>query len=108
MSKQQEQIQQLQNIEQNMQHLLKQKQQFHLQLMEIESALDELKKTEKAYKIIGNIMVAVEKAPLDKELLDKKERIGLRIKSIEKQESIFKEQAKSLREEIVKTMQQDK
>ncbi len=105
MSEQQEKIQQLQTIEQNLQQMLKQRQQFQVQKMEIESAQEELKKTDKAYRIISNIMVAAEKAPLEKELAEKKERVDLRIKSIEKQENSLKEQAKILREDIMKAMQ---
>ena len=101
----QEKIQQLQTIEQNMQHLLKQRQQFQMQLMEVDSAVEELKKTEKAYRIIGNIMVLSEKSALEKELTEKKERMELRVKSVEKQENALKEQAKTLREEVMKTMQ---
>ncbi len=101
----QEKIQQLQGLEQNMQHLLKQRQQFQMQLMEVDSALEELKKTEKAYRIIGNIMVLSEKDGLQKELAEKKERAELRMKSVEKQETTVKEQAKALREEIMKAMQ---
>ncbi len=105
MSEQQEKIQQLQLIEQNMQNLLKQRQQFQVQNMEIESAQEELKKTDKAYRIVSNIMVAAEKAQLEKELTEKKERVELRIKSVEKQENMLKEQAKALRDEIMKAMQ---
>jgi prefoldin beta subunit len=101
----QEKINQLQSIEQNMQHLLQQRQQFQMQLMEVESALDELQKTDIAYKIIGNIMVASEKGTLEKDLGNKKERMGLRIKSVEKQEEKLKEQAKKLREEVMTSMQ---
>lgn len=101
----QEKIQQLQTIEQNMQHLLKQRQQFQMQLMEVDSAVEELKKTEKAYRIIGNIMVLSEKSALEKELTEKKERMELRVKSVEKQENALKEQAKKLREEVMKSMQ---
>ena len=101
----QEKIQQLQTIEQNMQHLLKQRQQFQMQLMEVDSAVEELKKTEKAYRIIGNIMVLSEKSALEKELTEKKERMELRVKSVEKQENALKEQAKTLREEVMKSMQ---
>ena len=105
MSNSQEKIQQLQSIEQNMQHFLKQRQQFQVQLMEVESALEEVRKTEKAYKIIGNIMVVSEKNTLEKDLTEKKERLEVRIKSFEKQENSLKEQAKTLREEIMKSMQ---
>lgn len=101
----QEKIQQLQAIEQNMQHLLKQRQQFQMQLLEVESAVEELKKTEKAYRIIGNIMVASDKPTLEKELTEKKDRIEIRVKSFEKQETALKEQAKTLREEVMKAMQ---
>ncbi|MFA6888566.1 MAG: prefoldin subunit [Candidatus Woesearchaeota archaeon] len=105
MSESQEKIQQLQTIEQSLQQMMKPRQQLQVQLMEITSAQEELKKTDKAYRIISNIMVAAEKAPLDKELTEKKVRVELRIKSIEKQENTLKEQAKTLREDIMKTMQ---
>lgn len=101
----QEKINQLQTIEQNLQHLLQQRQQFQMQLMEVESAQEEIQKTEKVYKIIGNIMVATEKSSLDKDLSEKKERVALRMKSIEKQETKLKEQAKTLREEVMQNMQ---
>lgn len=101
----QEKINQLQAIEQNLQHLLQQRQQFQMQLMEVESAQEEIQKTEKVYKIIGNIMVATEKSSLDKDLSEKKERVALRMKSIEKQETKLKEQAKTLREEVMQNMQ---
>ena len=100
----QEKIQHLQTIEQNLQHFLKQRQQFQMQSMELESAAEELKKTDKAYRIIGNIMVLSDKSALEKEIEEKKERVNLRIKSVEKQESSLKEQAKALREEIMKGM----
>ena len=84
---------------------VKQRQQFQMQLLEVESALEELKKTDKAYRIIGNIMVASEKPALEKELQEKKDRIEIRVKSFEKQETLLKDQAKALREEIMKAMQ---
>ena len=108
MNNQQENIQQLQNIEQNMQQLTKQRQQVQMQAMEINSACEELEKTETAYKILGNIMVATDKNTLQKELKEKKERLDIRVKSIEKQETALKEQAKKLREEVLKEMQAGK
>ncbi len=101
----QEKINQLQTIEQNMQHLLQQRQQLQMQSMEVESALEELQKTDKAYKIVGNIMVASDKGSLQKDLEEKKERVSLRIKSVEKQEDKLKEQAKRLRETVMQAMQ---
>lgn len=105
MNNQSESIQQLQIIEQNMQQLMKQRQQVQMQAMEVHSALEELEKTETAYKILGNIMIAADKNELQKELTEKKERMNIRVKSIEKQETTLKEQAKKLREEVLKEMQ---
>ncbi|MFC1691024.1 prefoldin subunit beta [Nanoarchaeota archaeon] len=100
----QEKINQLQLMEQSMQNTLMQKQNFQAQLMEIESALSELEKTDKAYKIIGNIMVASEKESLKKDLNDSKEKIDLRLKAIEKQEEKLKERAKKTQQEVLDEM----
>lgn len=99
-----EKLAQLQMIEQNLQQLLSQKQQFNGQMVEIESALEELEKTEDAYKIVGNVMVKVSKLDLSKELGEKKERTEIRIKSIEKQEDKLKEKAEQLRKEVMEDM----
>ena len=103
-----EKINQLQVIEQNLQQLLGQKQQFQGQMVEIDSALEELKKTEDAYKIVGNVMIKVAKDDLNKELGEKKERTEVRMKSIEKQETKLKESAESLRKEVMEEMDKSK
>lgn len=97
-------INQLQLLEQSMQNLLMQKQQFQLQQVEIESALKELEKVEEAYKIVGNIMVLSTKADLKDDLSSKKEVIGLRIKNMEKQESQLRDKASKLQNEVLKEM----
>jgi prefoldin beta subunit len=99
-----EKIQQLTMIEQTMQQYLQQKQQIQAQLMEFESALEELGKTEKAYKIVGNIMVSTEKDVLKKDLEEKKNIFDVRLKALENQENKLKEKAKKLREEAMKEM----
>src|SRR3990167_1599128 len=99
-----EKLAQLQMIEQNLQQLLSQKQQFNGIMVEIDSALEELGKTEDAYKIVGNVMVKVSKPELSKELGEKKERTEIRIKSIEKQEDKLKEKAEALRAEVMEDM----
>jgi len=102
MSKETEQkISQLQLIEQNLQNFLIQKQQLQTQLIEIESALEELKKVSDAYKIIGNIMIKSDRKGLEKELEQKKDMIGLKVKNLEKQEERIKEKAKKLQEEVL-------
>jgi len=101
----QEKIQELQFLEQNFQQISIQKQAFQLELNETESALAEIEKTnEDVYKIVGNIMVKMGKSDIQKELKGKKEILALRFKSIEKQESSFREKTEKLREEVVKSM----
>jgi len=94
-----QQIMQLQMLEQNLTNLTVQKQQFQNQLIEIDSALKELKGAKKAYKIVGNIMISSNQEDLEKDLNQKKEIIDLRIKNFEKQEKLLKEKASELQKE---------
>ena len=104
----QEKIQKLQLLEQNMQQFLMQKQQFQAQLVEIDSALQELKTAKTAYKIVGNIMINANKEDLEKDLKDKKEKMELRIKTLEKQESSIKEKATSMQSEVMSELEKKK
>ena len=103
-----EKIGQLQVLEQSMQNLLMQKQQFQMQFIETDSALNELKTAKTVYKIVGNIMVGADKATLEKELTKKKEVIDLRIKSFEKQEKEMKEKATSMQADVMKELKKEK
>jgi len=91
-------------FEQGLQSFLQQKQQFQGQMMEIESALEELGPAKEAYKIVGNIMVKTDKDELQKDLQSKKEMLEIRIKAIEKQENQLKEKATKLQEEVLKQL----
>ena len=99
-----EKINELQKLEQNMQSFLLQKQNFQSQLNEVTSALEEMEKTEKAYRIIGNIMVLQEKESLKKELQTKKEIIELRVKTMEKQEDKIKTKVDELQSQVMAEM----
>ena len=96
----------MQLIQQNLQNVQVQRQQFQNQISEIENALIELKKTEKAYKIIGKIMLALPKEELIKDLEQKKEMIELRLKNFniqeEKLQKIMEEMQKGALEELKK------
>lgn len=95
-------IAQLQMLEQNIQSFLMQKQQFQSQQVEVDNALEELEKAkDKAYKIIGAIMIESDKENLKKDLQNKKEVIDLRVKTVEKQEIQFKEKAEKLQKEVL-------
>ncbi len=100
-------ISQLQMFEQSLQNFLGQKQQFQIQLVEIESALSELENTDKAYKIVGNIMVESDKEELKSDLNSKKEMLELRIRTMEKQEAQVRERASKLQSEILKKIKKE-
>lgn len=100
----QEKINDLSMMEQSLQQFLAQKQTFQAQLMEIDSAIEELKKTDKAFKIVGNVMVSANKDSLVKDLTEKKETAELRIKTIEKQEEKMRGKTSELQAEVMKRM----
>ncbi|MBT3404761.1 prefoldin subunit beta [archaeon] len=100
----QENIQELQLLEQNMQNILFQKQAFQMEVVENESALNEIEKAgDDVFKIIGQLMIKSDKEKIKKELDEKQQLLNLRLKSLEKQESEFKEQLESLRKEVIDT-----
>jgi len=78
-------------LEQNLQGFHLQRQAFQAQLIETESALEEVEKTKQAYKIVGNIMVAASPKELLEELAQKKEMLKIRIANLEKQETKIRE-----------------
>jgi prefoldin beta subunit len=100
----QNKINQLSMMEQNLQNFAMQKQQFQAQLLEIESAEKEIKDSKEAFKIIGSIMVSMDKQKMQKELSEKKEIIKMRIDSFEKQEGKIKEKADALQKEVLDEM----
>ena len=107
LSKESEQkVQQLQLIEQNIQAIMSQRQQFQAQLLEVENALTEIQNSKgSAYKLIGSIMVLSEKEVLSKDLESKKEILNVRLKSLKKQEDGIKEKAEKLQAEVMSELQ---
>jgi len=100
----QEKINNLSMKEQSLQQFLAKKQGFQSQLVEVESAISELEKTDKAYKIIGNVMVSAKKEDLLKDLKSKKETVELRIKTLEKQEEKIRKETSELQKEVMEKM----
>lgn len=107
MSDNQDKVNQFQLLEQNMTNLAVQRQQFQRQLMEIESALGELKTTKQSYRILGNIMVQTDKEALRKELEEKQKTLDIRIKTLENQEGKLKEKAEKLQKDMLQEMQKE-
>ena len=99
----------MQMIEQNLSNYIMQKQTFQGQLLETDNALNEIDKVkEKAYKIIGTIMIATKKEDLKKDLTSKKEMLELRIKTLEKQEEKLKKNAEDIQKLVMKEIKNDK
>ncbi|MFH1589340.1 MAG: prefoldin subunit [archaeon] len=103
-----EKIGELQTIEQNLQRFLTQKQQFQTQIAELDNATKELVDSKEAHRIIGNIMVQVDKKKLQGELKEKKEMFDLRLKSVEKQEQNMRENADILQKEVMEELSKKK
>lgn len=100
----QSKIAQLQLLQQNMQNLLLQKQQLQNNLVELESALQEIKASEKCYKIVGHIMVAARNDTLSKELTEKKEMNNLRLKNYLSQEEKLKKSIEDTQKELMQDL----
>ncbi len=98
---------QLQLLQQNLQNILMQKQQFQQELVEIESALSELPNSERTYQIHGKLMISKNKDDLISELSDKKELVNLRMKSVEEQENKIKENIEEVQKKFLSEINQD-
>ena len=86
---------------QQLENIINQKQTIIFQKNEIENALEELNKHgENFYKIVGPLVVKSSKDDLKKELENKKEEDELKIKSLEKSEKEMKKIIDSNREKL--------
>lgn len=103
----QEKIQQLQIIEQNLNNILIQKQQFQNQLFGVENALKELNNSQNFFKIVGNIMIEKSKKDLEKDLQEQKEISELRVQALEKQEKELQERARKIQEEVLNELKKN-
>ncbi|MFT4261519.1 MAG: prefoldin subunit [Candidatus Woesearchaeota archaeon] len=96
-----EKINKLAMFEQNSQKLLNQKYAYQNELLEIESALEELKSSSSSYRILGNVMIKSDSKKIKADLDERKELIASRIKSIESQEKNLFDQVKKLQSEVM-------
>ncbi len=98
-----EQLARYDQIQQNLQAVMIQKQQVEMELGETEKALEELAKAadaEGVYKFAGNLLVKADKASVVKELNEKKELGNTRKMVLAKQETRFRENLKDLQGKI--------
>ncbi len=99
----QQRLLRLQQLQQNLQGVMAQKQQLTLQLTETENAVKELEKLADdavVYKSIGALLVKAEKAKVSTELTEHKELVKMRVDVLAKQEERLRTQVKDLQEKL--------
>jgi prefoldin beta subunit len=104
----QEQVARMQNLQQNLQSIMSQKQHLEMEQLETERALEVLKKatdTDAVFKSAGSILIKSTKLNLITELEEKKELSNTRVIVLSKQETRIKENLKEV-EDKIKTMLQ--
>ena len=98
-----EQLARFEQLQQNLQAILVQKQQIDVESSEVDRALIELKKaaeTDAVYKSAGNILVKAKKEDLLKDLEERKELASTRATVLGKQEQRVRENIKELSTKI--------
>jgi prefoldin beta subunit len=98
-----EQVSRLQQLQQNLQAILMQKQQLEVEMVETDRGLQELKKAspdDAIYKNAGSVLIKAKKEDVLKELEEKKELSNTRIMVLGKQEARVKENLKEVENKI--------
>ena len=99
-----EQLTRLQQLQQNLQAIMMQKQQLEAESIEIEKATEELKKSEESeaiYKSVGPLLIKTKKDDTLKELDEKKDLANTRLVVLGKQETRVKENLKEVENKII-------
>ena len=98
-----EQVSRLQQLQQNLQAIMMQKQQLEVETVETDRALEELKKAgpdDAIYKNAGSVLIKAKKEEVIKELEEKKELSNTRVMVLGKQEARVKENLKEVENKI--------
>lgn len=98
-----EQVGRLNQLQQNLQAILMQKQQIEIELVEVDKALEELGKAgadDTVYKTAGPVLIKANKDDVVKELEEKKELANTRVMVLSKQETRLKENLKEVQGKI--------
>lgn len=102
-----EQLERYEQLQQNLQAFLIQKQQIELEVVEIDKALSELEKAvddSKVYKSAGTIMVSSSKKDAIKDLTESKELANSKLTLLDKQENRIKENLKEVQKKLDDSM----
>lgn len=107
----QEQLVRFEQLQQNLQAIVAQRQRVEAELMEVEKALEELKKAPQnaaVYKLAGTIMLKANRDELIKELEEKKELANTRIMVLKKQEERLKSNLQEIQNKINEALKKEK
>ena len=103
-----EQVARLQQLQQNLQAIMMQKQQVELEVAETDRALEEIRKTgieDVVYKSAGPLLIKSKKDDVIKELEEKKELSNTRVMVLTKQETRVKDNLKEVENKINQMVQ---
>ena len=94
-------IAELQELQARVQAMMMEKQQLMMQQADIDRALKALKDVEgKAYEMIGTLLVEREKEAINKDLIERKQMVELRLEGVDKNERTMRSRIQSLAERI--------
>ena len=101
----QEELIQLQNLQRQLQIVSTQKQRFDIEVIQIDSALAELEKSEgKIYKAIGSLLIETKNPEMKKELNERRKDAIARAETLGKQEEKLKTKANELQKTLEKKL----
>ena len=106
----QQYLKQLDDLQNSYSVLINQKQSIDSQLVEIKTALEELKKTpdkSEIFKLAGSVLIETKKAPVTKDLEESESLLSARKKTIEKQEKTLTDNIKTLSATVNQLIQKE-
>ncbi len=103
----QQQIVKLQQLQAQLNQVVTEKNVLEQELREVSRALEVLKDVPEdgeVFRVAGHLLVKVKKSDAEKELSERKELIELRLKTLEKQESLLRQQISELQTKIQRSL----
>ncbi len=93
---------QYQQLQQQLQTIMMQKEQYRIQLAEFEKAADDLKntKSDEIFKVSGTILIKSSKKDVQKDLEEQKETLDVRMKTFDKQENLLRDKLMEVQKKL--------
>ncbi|MCD6096554.1 MAG: prefoldin subunit beta [Thermoprotei archaeon] len=100
-------LERLSQIQEMLNNVVLRRQQYEIQLKEIENAINELNQAPDdvtIFKNVGNILIKTTKQKALEELQEAKETVELHIKTLQRQENLLRKQFDDLRKKVQKEL----